>query len=166
MSNVDIVISLVVLSGTWKCWRSGLAKSVWGLMAIFAGVWAASQFWRDIAPNLEPLIGGNPELAKWVSVIGIAATVSIAAAWLLERMQGIFDKGVLGWVNGLAGAVFGMFVGIFLTGGICLLVSSHGSENIKSVIEQSHLAELTMSFARQFLDFGKEAINKQVYRMR
>ena len=44
-------------------------------------------------------------------------------------MQGIFDKGVLGWVNGLAGAVFGIFVGIFLTGGICLLASSHGSEN-------------------------------------
>jgi len=165
MSTIDIVILLFIAAGTWKCWRGGLTRSVWGVAAIFTGVWAASHFWREVASNLERLIA-NPELSKWVSVIGIAAAVSMATDWLLERIQNIFDKGVLGWINGLAGAVFGVFVGVFLTGSICILVVKYGSESIKNTVQQSQLAELAITFTRQFLDFSKEALQQQVEKMR
>ena len=94
MNTVDIIILLLIAVGGWHCWRSGFTRSIWGLVAICAGVFAASQFWRDLSPIVEQLIG-NPEIAKWISVVGIAAGVSMAIDWLMERVQWILEKGIL-----------------------------------------------------------------------
>jgi len=165
MNAVDIVILLFIAAGGWHCWRSGFTRSIWGLVAICAGVFAASQFWRDLFPIVERLIA-NPEIAKWVRIVGIAAGVSMAIDWLLERVQGILEKGILGWINGLIGALFGILVSVILIGGICIMLTKHGNESIQRTLQQSQLAPSTMDFAHQFFGFGKETLQQQVDKIR
>ena len=165
MNTVDIVILLFIAVGGWHCWRSGFTRSIWGLVAICAGVFAASQFWRDLSPIVEQLID-NPEIAKWVSIVGIAAGVSMAIDWLMVRVQWILEKGILGWINGLIGALFGILASVILIGGICIMLTKHGSESIQRTFQQSQLTPSTMDFAHQFFDFGKETLQQQVDKIR
>lgn len=162
MLDIGIII-LIALSG-WSSFRGGFTRSIWGLVAISSGVFAASRFWRNLAPILQKWIKSE-EFAKWISVILIAAIVSMIVDWLFEKMQSIVEKGVLGWINGVVGAVFGVAVSCVLIGTVMLLLSKFGGETIDHAINGSTLAPALINIAHEFFDFGKQVVKDQAEKL-
>ena len=102
MDKLDIAIIVLVGLGGFSCFRAGFTRSVWGIAAISAGVFTASQLWGELAPILQRLIK-HEGIAKWASVALIAAGVSVGIDFLFERFQRVIERGGVGWVNNTVG---------------------------------------------------------------
>ncbi len=150
---------LVTLGGV-KCFRAGFTRSVWGIAAISAGLFIASQLWRDLAPLLGRWIE-DEGTAKWVSVIAITLAVSILIDIVFGRIQEVLDSGVLGWINSLVGGMFGVIVSCVLLATILVLANRYGGESIQTIINNSRLGPSLLEIGFQIFDFGREAIKEQ-----
>jgi uncharacterized membrane protein required for colicin V production len=164
MGKLDIAIIILVGLGGFSCFRAGFTRSVWGIAAVSAGVFTASQLWRELAPLLQRLIK-HEGLAKWVSIIAITVCVTLAVDFLFNQFQQVMEKGVLGWVNSLVGAVFGVWTSSILIGCVLLLVNRFGGETLQEAIAESYLAPTFIEIARTAFDFGKTVIKEQAGRL-
>ena len=150
---------LVTLGGV-KCFRAGFTRSVWGIAAISAGLFIASQFWQSLALILGDWIE-DEGMAKWVSVIAITLAVSILIDIVFGRIQEILDSGVLGWINSLVGGAFGIIVSGVLIATVLMLLHRFGGESIQTIINNSRFGALLMEIGFQIFDFGREVITEQ-----
>ena len=105
MANLDIAIVVLVGLGSLSCFRAGFTRSVWGIAAMSAGVFAASQLWQELAPILQRFIK-HSGVAKWASIVAIAAGVSIVMDMIFERLQKVMSRGILGWLDNIVGGGF------------------------------------------------------------
>ncbi len=159
MGKLDIAIIIVAGVAGLSCLRAGFTRSVWGIAAISAGAFVASQVWQDVTPFLLRFIKQEP-LAKWISIIAIVAAVSIVVDMVFGHIQEIVERGVLGWVNHIIGGAFGVVSSAILIGGCLLLVDHFGSEEARQAVANSRFAPDLLEIARQVFDFGEEAIKE------
>jgi uncharacterized membrane protein required for colicin V production len=164
MDKLDIVIIVLVGLGGFSCFRAGFTRSVWGFVAISAGVFTASQLWGELAPILQRLIK-HEGIAKWASVALIAAGVSVGIDFLFERFQRVIERGVLGWINNTIGAVFGVVASSILIGCILLLLNHYGGGTLQETIANARFAPTFVEIGHSVFDFGKEIIKEQVNKM-
>ena len=155
MGKLDIAIIIGIGLGGLSCFRAGFTRSVWGIAAMSAGAFAASQVWRDLTPFVSRFIQ-HDWAAKWLTIILIAASVSIVMDVIFERIQKIIDRGVLGWVNHIIGGAFGVASSGILIG--CFLLLLNRFEGGKEAIANSRFAPTILQITRQVFDFGKEVI--------
>ena len=121
----------------------------------------ACQFWHQLAAFLQKLIA-NPTWTKWMSIIAIVLGVAILLDSLFERIQRIFEKGVLGWANRLLGLGFGIASGGLLIAAALILLNTHSGEGFKEEIENSYLAPQLMDIGNSVWAVGKEHLQKQL----
>ena len=160
MGKLDIAIIVLVTLAGLKCFRAGFTRSVWGIAAISAGVFTASQLWRDLAPFLQRWIQ-HESLAKWASVIAITAVVSIVMDVVFERVQKVVDRGVLGWINSAVGGVFGVIVSCVMLATVLILVNRFGGDSLQATIADSRFGPALLDIGHQVFDFGKEVIKEK-----
>ena len=160
METLDIVIVVLVGLGGLNCLRIGFTRSVWGIAAISIGVFVASQLWQELASILQNVIK-HEGISKWVSVVAIAAAVSLTADKLFEQIQKIIRRGVLGWLDNIVGGMFGIAASGVLIGLALILLNHHGDEALQDAIAASRFAPTLLDVAHQVFDFGKEIIEKQ-----
>ena len=160
MEALDFGILILVGLGGWSCFRHGFTRSIRGILSIALGVLMASQFWPLLASLIVAFIK-NEEIAKWTGVIVIVVSVSVTVDFFLERFGIIIEKGVLGWINSMVGAVFGIMFSCVLIGTVLLFAQKHGGETIKNSISNSNLAPTLIIMADQFLNFGRQAVKEQ-----
>lgn len=159
MGKLDIAILIIAGLGGLSCLRAGFTRSVWGIAAISAGAFVASQVWRDLTPFLLRFIKQEP-LAKWISIIAIVIAVSIVIDMVFSHIQKVVERGVLGWVNHIIGGVFGIVSSAILIGGFLLLLDHFGGEETKHAIANSRFAPDLLEIAKQVFDFGEKAIKE------
>ena len=164
MGKLDIIILILVGLGGWSCFRAGFTRSVWGLAAVSAGLFAASHLWQEVSPLLGRFIA-HQSFTKWVSIIAIAVGVSILADMVFDRLQTVMDRGILGWVNSVVGAAFGGASSGILLGFLFLLLSHYGGDGLHNAIDESRFAPRLVELAHQVFDLGKDAVQRQVGRM-
>ena len=164
MDKLDIAIIVLVGLGGLSCFRAGFTRSVWGIAAVSAGVFTASQLWGELAPILQRLIK-HEGIAKWASVALIAAGVSVAIDFLFERFQRVIERGVLGWINNTVGAVFGVVASSILIGCVLLLLDRYGGGTLQEAIASACFAPTFVEIGHRVFDFGKEVIKEQVNKM-
>jgi uncharacterized membrane protein required for colicin V production len=164
MGKLDIAMVVFVGLGGLGCFRIGFTRSVWGIAAMFSGVLAASQLWRDVALILQRFIN-HESLAKWASIVAIAVSVSIIMDVIFERIQKIIDRGILGWINHAVGGAFGVVSSSILIGCLLLLLDRYGGETSKEAIANSRFAAPILEFTHQVFDFGKEVVKEQVNKL-
>ena len=121
----------------------------------------ACQFWHQLAAFLQKLIA-NPTWTKWMSIIAIVLGVAILLDSLFERIQRIFEKGVLGWANRLLGLGFGIASGGLLIAAALILLNTYSGEGFKKEIENSYLAPQLMDIGNSVWAVGKEHLQKQL----
>ena len=160
MKVLDIGIFLLVGLSGWNCYQKGFTWSIRGLLSILLGILAANQFWHFPVPVIESFIK-NDWMAKWVSIFIIIIGTSIITRLFLERFGQIVEEGVLGWINNILGAAFGIVFSCLLVGTALLLINQLGGKTIEDLVESSVLAPNLMDFSRQFLDFGREVVEEQ-----
>lgn len=159
MGTLDIVIVIVASVGGLSCLRAGFTRSVWGIAAISAGAFVASQVWQDATSFLLRFIRQEP-LAKWISIIAIIAAVSIVIDMVFSHIQKVMERGVLGWINHIIGGAFGVLSSVILIGGVLVLLDRFGGEEAKQVVASSRFAPDLVEITKQVFDFGEKVVRE------
>lgn len=140
MNWLDIVLVVFAILVVLGMARQGIIKSVFSLAGLGAGVVLALRYYERLADSLPFVTPGTQ--AKIVAFVIIAVGVMVAAgivAWLLTR---VVNTVMLGWVNHLAGAAFGLLIAGLIVGvGLSLWVKYAGQD---AVIRESRLAMLVL----------------------
>ncbi|GAF97913.1 unnamed protein product, partial [marine sediment metagenome] len=100
--------------------RMGIIKAALSLAGLIVGVVLASNFYQELGGVLDFI--ADEKIANIVAFILILAVVmviaNVAAALLKHTAKAI----LLGWVDRLGGAVFGLFIGAIFMGAILAII--------------------------------------------
>jgi membrane protein required for colicin V production len=146
MNWVDIAIIVVLVLLAFFGLRQGLVRTVALLVGIVFGVVLAGQWDKVLASRLFPE-------AAWGQIVSFAViliAILIASSIVGRILQQVLRFMMLGWLDKLAGAAFGLLVGIFLIGGLLAVAAKAGEipivgqplGGVKGAIQDSSLAQL------------------------
>ena len=140
MNWLDIVILLVIIIATFLGLWIGLIRAALFLVGIIVGVFLAGRYYLPLSQHLS-FIGdeGIARVAAFAIILVGVILVALLLAWLLSRLTSL---ALLGWVNRLGGAVFGLLLGALFCGAVLAIwVKFLGSGD---TIEGSALARLLL----------------------
>lgn len=124
MDWLDIVIAVVLVVSFLIGLRLGLIKAVFALVGLFLSIFLAGRFYAQLAGIFISL---SDQLARLVAYVVILVVVMIIVAILAGILSKFLSIIMLGWLNHLGGAVFGMFVGGLLFAAILAIWVNYGS---------------------------------------
>ena len=119
MSWLDIVIIVAIAITTFIGLKIGLIKAVLSLAGLIIGVILAGYFYIPLSEQLTFI--SQPTLAKVVAFAIILIGVMVIAGVLALVLKWITSLMLLGWVNRVGGAVFGLVLGAILCGAFLAL---------------------------------------------
>ena len=157
MNKLDILILIIIGLAGFSCFITGFLRSTMGLAAIGGGIFMSVLLWRYLAPPLNNFLR-NDTAAKWLSILAILIIASITIDLILIRIQKIAEKGILGWINNLIGAGFGIIVASLFLGMVLLLLTHSEKDFLKNSIDNSCLAKPLITFAQQTIDTVKPIV--------
>jgi len=142
MNWLDIVIIVGIAITTFVGLKIGLIKAVLSLAGLIVGVVLARFFYIPLSEQLSFI--PQAALAKVAAFAIIMIGVMIIAGVLAMVLKWIASVIMLGWVNRIGGAVFGLMLGVILCGTLLALwVKFFGAGE---VITNSSLAALLSQF--------------------
>lgn len=119
MNWLDIVILIIMAIATFIGLRIGIIKAALSLAGLIVGIILAGRYYASLAERLSFI--PQDSLAKGVAfaiiLIGVTVIAGIVAALLKWAVSAV----MLGWVNHLGGAFFGLVVGAILCGALLTL---------------------------------------------
>ncbi len=140
MNWLDIVILILLVVSILTGLKIGLIKAVLSLVGVVVGVVLAGQYSVALAGHLTFI--SQPSLAKIAAFAIILIVVMIIAAVLASIIKWAVSAVMLGWVNRLGGAVFGLVLGAIFCG--ALLAMWVKFLGIAETVEESALAGLLL----------------------
>ncbi len=147
MNWLDIVIIVVIAITALIGLKIGLIKAVLSLVGLIVGVILAGHYYVPLSEQLTFI--SQATLAKIVAFAIILIGVMIIAAVLAMVLKWITSVMMLGWVNRIGGAVFGLVLGAILCGTLLALwVMFFGAGE---VITNSGLAAILSRFPLSLL---------------
>lgn len=121
MTVVDWVIMIVLAVAAITGLVQGFVRSVFGLAGLVLGLQIAFRNFPQAAAKLAPLVHAEP-VANAIAFIGIAILIMALAALVGHILAKLFRIIGLGWLDALAGAVFGFAEGVLLVS-VCILAT-------------------------------------------
>ncbi len=116
MSWLDIIIVIVIAVFAFLGLRMGIIKAVLSLVGLIVGVVLAGRYYVPFSEQLTFISSDN--IAKIVAfaviLIGVMVIARVAAG-LLKRVVSML---MLGWVDRVGGAIFGLVLGATLCGAL------------------------------------------------
>lgn len=116
MNWLDVIILLLMVVATVIGLKVGLIKAVLSVAGVVVGVVLAGRYYTGLAAHLTFL--PQPGVAGIVAFVIILIAVMIVAAVLATVMKWAVALVMLGWVNRLGGAVFGLVLGAIFCGAL------------------------------------------------
>jgi len=142
MNWLDFVIIVAVAIPTFIGLKIGLIKAVLSLAGLIVGVILAGLFYVPLSEQLTFI--PQATVAKVVAFAIILIGVMIIAGVLAMVLKWITSVIMLGWVNRIGGAVFGLMLGAILCGAVLALwIKFFGAGE---VITNSSLAAILSRF--------------------
>ncbi len=116
MNWLDIVILLIIAVATFLGLFMGLIKAVLVLVGIIVGVILAGRFYTPLSQLLSfiPDEGAAKVIAFAIILIGVMLIAILLAVFLKWAASLV----MLGWVNRLGGALFGLLLGALFCGAL------------------------------------------------
>jgi len=140
MSWLDIVIIVVVGSAAFWGLRIGIIKAILSFAGLVAGVILAGRYYVPLSEQLAFI--PQTSIAKIVAFAIILIGVVVIAGVLANLLKWIASVMMLGWINRLGGAVFGLVLGtIFCSALLAIWVKFLG---IEGAITESGLAPVLL----------------------
>ncbi len=146
MNWLDVAIVLVIAWFTFAAYGAGIIREVITVIAFVVAVLATGFYYDDLAENVLLFINDDiaANVAAFVVLFGSVALGGQLAAILLKHMVSLLR---LGWLDHLAGAVFGLLKGLILVEVFLILFTTFPYLGLDSTIRGSAIAPL-------FLDGG------------
>ncbi len=140
MSWIDIVITVIVVITTVVGLRTGIIKAALSLVGVIVGVILAGRYSASLANQLTFI--SSEEVARIVAFAIILVGVMVVAVVLASVLKWATSVIMLGWVNHLGGAAFGLLLGAIFCGALLAIwVKFLG---IQPVIAESALAMILL----------------------
>jgi len=117
MNWLNIVIIVALAISTFLGLRIGIIKAVLSLAGVIVGVVLAGQYYVALADVL-PFFSETSNVAKVVAFAIILIVVMVIAAVAARFLKWAASVTMLGWVNQLGGAVFGLALGAIFCGAL------------------------------------------------
>lgn len=116
MNWLDIAIIVIIGVSVLTGLKVGIIKTILSFIGLLAGVILAGRFYTVLATRLTFIQQENiARIAAFaIILIGVMIIASIAAFVLKRAASAI----MLGWVDRLIGAVFGLIMGVLFTGAL------------------------------------------------
>ncbi len=124
MNYIDIVLAIFLLIAAFSGFRKGFIIEVASLFALILGIWGAIKFSHFMAGFLS---GQFDFHANYLGVAAFVVTflIIVIVVYALGRVfDGIVNAVALGFLNRLAGLVFGVLKGVLLLS-VFLVVFDH-----------------------------------------
>lgn len=119
MNFLDIILICVAAIFLIRGLFRGLVQEVLSLVAVILAIYLASNFQHLIVPHLEIYINSEMTVNGLAYVILFFGTLIVF--WLLAKvLRSVLDITLLGWVDRLAGGIFGAIEGALI--GLVLLM--------------------------------------------
>lgn len=137
---LDIVILVIVAISTFLGLRIGIIKATLSLAGVIVGVILAGRYYAPLSEQLTfiPQAGLAEGVAFAIILIGVMLIASIASRFL----KWVTSAVMLGWVNHLGGAVFGLALGATLCGALLAIWTKFFG--ITDILNQSTMAALLL----------------------
>lgn len=140
MNWLDIVILVIIAIATFLGLRIGIIKAALSLAGLIVGVILAGRYYIPFSQQLSFI--PQASIAKIVAFAIILIGVMIIAIVLAMLLKWAASVMMLGWVNRLGGAVFGLVLGAIFCG--ALLVMWVKFIGIDGAIAESTLAPILL----------------------
>ena len=116
MNWLDIVLIVALASALVIGLRTGIIKAVLSLAGLIIGVILAGRYYVPLSEQLAfiPHAGAAKIVAFAIILIGIMVIAGVLASLLKWTVSVV----MLGWVNRLGGAIFGLVLGAILCGAL------------------------------------------------
>ena len=139
MNWLDLVVLVIIASSVFIGLKIGIIKAFLSLAGLVIGTFLAGLYYLPLSERLVFI--PQPALAKGVAfgiiLIGVMIIVSIVSALLTSVVSAV----MLGWVNRLGGAIFGLVLGaIFCSALLAIWVKFFGAD----IISKSTLAAILL----------------------
>lgn len=138
MTWLDVVIVIVLLGFVVSAYSAGLIREVITLCAVFFGIIIASVLYRDFAKDVKIFVS-DEDAARAVAFLVLFGAVYLfgqIAAYVLKFGASLF---MLGWLDHLGGAAFGLVKGIFVVQLLLIVFAAYPSFHLDGAIDDSSL---------------------------
>ncbi len=116
MNGLDIVIIVLLVIPVFLGLKVGLIKAALSLAGVIVGVILAGQYHEALADKISFIAQAN--VANIIAFAIILIVVMIAATVLATLLKWAVSAVLLGWVNRLGGAIFGLLLGAIFCGAL------------------------------------------------
>jgi len=142
MNWLDIVIIVAIVVPTLIGLRIGMIKAALSLAGLIVGVIVAGRYYLPLSEQLSFI--SQESVAKIAAFIIILVGILIIAGVLARLLKWTASVMMLGWVNHLGGAVFGLLLGAIFCGALLAIwVKFLG---VTGAITESNLAFILVDF--------------------
>jgi len=142
MSWLDFVVLAVISFAALIGFRIGIIKAILSLVSVIGGVILAERYYVPLSEWLTFI--SEPNIAKIAAFVIIIIAVMIIAAIVASLLKFITSLMMLGWVNRLGGAVFGLLLGgTICSAGLAAWVNFIG---MSETIGNSDLVNLLLNY--------------------
>ncbi len=116
MNWLDIVILVALIISTLLGLRRGLIVSLISLAGLILGIMLAGNYYKILASMLAFI--PNASAADITAFILILVAVLIVTAIIARVLKKAASMVMLGWIDHIGGAIFGLFMGAILWGAL------------------------------------------------
>jgi len=158
MNSFDLIVLLVLAYGAVRGISKGFVVELAGIVGLFLALYGAYQFGSAVKSVLTEYVTWDPKLLFSVSFlflfIGILFGVSLLAKLLTKTLKFV----ALGWLNRLAGGLFGIFKWCILLSALLLVAQEINSIITvlpESITEESVSYPFLEEMGRFLIDWGQ-----------
>lgn len=142
MNWVDLVIVAIIAWSAFRAFRMGLVRELTALIAVIAGIFLAGALSDDLSANLDFLID-DASTRNLVAFIAIFAGTLIAGQVLSAVLSDVAGMLLLGPLDHIAGAIFGLLQGILVVQVLLIGVAVFpAAASVSSAVDDSKLADV------------------------
>lgn len=122
MNFLDIVLCLLLLWGLWKGLSNGLLLEIAAILALIAGIYGAIHFSYIAGDYLSQRMDWDEKFINIASLIITFIIIVLVVHVLGKILTKILDIAMLGILNKLAGALFGILKVAVILGALLVFI--------------------------------------------
>lgn len=144
MNWLDLVIVVAIAWFTFSAFWSGVIREVVTIIGVALGIVLAGLFYEDLADDVELIIDTDnaPPIIAFLLILGACTLAGQLAAMLLKQTASLL---MLGTLDHLFGAVFGLFKGIVVVEILMILFVTFPALGLRDAIDESLFGPLFLN---------------------
>jgi membrane protein required for colicin V production len=111
---VDLVIAVIVAGNALLGIRRGILREAFNLAGIGVGLFAGLRLYEELGWNVEGWSGASPETANLAAFVAVFLACAVGAEYVGYLLHKGARRLFMGWLDRLAGGVFGCVRGLIL----------------------------------------------------